>query len=92
MDPSDTKLPPVVDYGNAYVVYADGLARVDEFGPCSHLVFTTQQRLGGQESVPERAVAVRVIVPTVMLPVLARMMLDPKATIETAEQDVRRFN
>jgi hypothetical protein len=52
-------------------VYVDGLGRIEEYGPCSHLIFT-------METTNYDMIVVKLIVPTALLPALASLLATPR--------------
>jgi hypothetical protein len=43
-DSDDNHVPEVTDYGDAHEDFVDELARIDEDGVVSHLIFTRRRR------------------------------------------------
>jgi hypothetical protein len=55
------------DMGNTFIVYADGMDEVDQYGPNARLTFWMVQRDSNQPGGATKAVMGRVIIPTAEL-------------------------
>jgi hypothetical protein len=79
MNDSDRKrIPDILDYGDAHEDFVDELARIDEDGVVSHLIFTRRTRAAHSNSTLERKVIARLIVPTHMVKLMGRLLVDGK--------------
>jgi hypothetical protein len=71
-------IPEIQDYGDSHEEIVDELARIDEDGVVSHLIFTRRQRGAHSNSTLERRVMTRLIVPTHMVRQMGRLLLADK--------------
>jgi hypothetical protein len=69
----------MIDMGNNFVAYVDGIGDIDQVGPNSHLVFYMLQKLDERT---RRMVVARLIVPTAELARMARQLANPTAAID----------
>jgi hypothetical protein len=75
-DDNGKRIPDLWDYGDATEEFVDELARIDDDGVVSHLIFTRRQRSATPySSVTERRVIPRLIVPTHMVKLIGRLLL-----------------
>jgi len=75
---------PLQDYGNYSDVYVDGIGRIDNNGPTSHLVLFLRRALSNNRT--ERCVTLRLIVPTAELPRMAAALSNPETVATSASE------
>ena len=76
-----TKPLPLCEPFANVAVYADCLAKIEQAGPVSHLIFAQQQSsLYDHCEQPSNIVVARVIIPTALLTKIARQLLNPTST------------
>jgi hypothetical protein len=73
-----------IDYGNAAGIYADGFGPIEEYGPCSHHVFTMRRKVCDKT---ERTAVARLIVPTALRAAICRLLLTPRKIGQGTEAD-----
>lgn len=80
-------LPLCEPFGNV-PAYADCLAKIEQNGPITHLIFAQRQgSLYDQGEQASNIVVARLIVPTALLTTIARQLLNPRSIENTVGPD-----